>query len=292
MTADAPVVTTSPALPWGWRIASLVATAAAVVLLGVVIADWGWRWLGPKPPPPPAAPLVAENWTAAITAAPLFGRTAAPPSSAAGAPLALQGDIRLLGVFAERGGGGNALFRVAARPLLVQAGNEIVKDVTLVEVRPEGVKIRDRGELRELPLRPDAREAVSPPTVVAARNSPARNIGGAACALPAGYKGPVYRLNAELLTGIAARPENWQTVLAPVAGGGLAVREGSGFATMLGLKSGDRMTQANGIALAGIDDILVAFVKPLVASQSVRVAGTRDGKPAEWLFVNAGACPG
>ena len=52
------------------------------------------------------------------------------------------------------------------------------------------------------------------------------------------------------------------------------------------------MTQANGIALAGIDDVLVAVVKPLLASQPVRVAGTRDGKPAEWLFVNAGACPG
>jgi hypothetical protein len=37
--------------------------------------------------------------------------------------------------------------------------------------------------------------------------------------------------------------------------------------------------------------VLGAFVKPLIANQSVRVAGTRDGKPAEWLFVNAGACP-
>jgi len=74
--------------------------------------------------------------------------------------------------------------------------------------------------------------------------------------------------------------------------GGLAVRDGSGFAAMLGMKAGDRMAQANGIALAGVDDVLVAFVKPLVASQPVRVAGTRDGKPAQWLFLNAGACPG
>ena len=61
---------------------------------------------------------------------------------------------------------------------------------------------------------------------------------------------------------------------------------------MLGLKPGDRVAQANGIALAGIDDILVAFVKPLIASQPVHVAGIRDGKPAAWLFLNAGACPG
>jgi hypothetical protein len=52
------------------------------------------------------------------------------------------------------------------------------------------------------------------------------------------------------------------------------------------------MTQANGIALASVDDVLLALVKPLVANQPVRVAGTRDGKPAEWLFVNAGVCPG
>ena len=61
---------------------------------------------------------------------------------------------------------------------------------------------------------------------------------------------------------------------------------------MLGMRAGDRMTQANGIALASVDDVLLALVKPLVANQPVRVAGTRDGKPAEWLFVNAGACPG
>ena len=61
---------------------------------------------------------------------------------------------------------------------------------------------------------------------------------------------------------------------------------------MLGMKAGDRLAQANGIALKGVEDILVAFVKPLVASQPVHVAGLRDGKPASWLFVNAGACPG
>ena len=61
---------------------------------------------------------------------------------------------------------------------------------------------------------------------------------------------------------------------------------------MLGMKPGDSLVQANGIALKGIDDIVTAFVKPLVASQPVHVAGVRDGKPAAWVFVNAGACPG
>ncbi len=61
---------------------------------------------------------------------------------------------------------------------------------------------------------------------------------------------------------------------------------------MLGMKPGDRMAQANGIALRGVADLQTAFVNPLVASQSVHVTGLRDGKPAAWLFVNAGACPG
>jgi S1-C subfamily serine protease len=60
---------------------------------------------------------------------------------------------------------------------------------------------------------------------------------------------------------------------------------------MLGMKSGDRILQSNGIALVSIDDMVTAVVRPLVASQPVRVTGTRDGQPREWLFLNAGACP-
>jgi hypothetical protein len=271
-------------LPRGWRIASWLATAAGVLLLGYVIAFWGWRWLGPSPPlPSPLAPV--ERWTPAIVAAPLFGRAGAPQAVEAGAPTTLQGDARLLGVFAEAGGAGYALLRLPDRgPILVKAGADIANGVTLVEVRPSGVRIRDHGELRDIELRAPiaAVKAAAPP-----RGSGTR----LACAPPPGYKGPIYRLNAELLTGVASRPESWQALLTPVAGG-LAVRDGSGFATMLGMKTGDRMSQANGIALAGIDDVQVAFVKPLIASQPVRVGGIRDGKPAEWLFLNAGACPG
>jgi hypothetical protein len=98
-------------------------------------------------------------------------------------------------------------------------------------------------------------------------------------------------VNAELLTGIASQPDSWKALL--VAGsGGLAIRDDSGFSAMLGMRGGDRMTQANGIALTNVDDVLLALVKPLIASQPVRVAGTREGKPAEWLFVNAATCPG
>ncbi len=254
-----------------------------MLALGYVIAYWGWRWLGPVPAPRPrAAP--PERLAPAIVAVPLFGRAEGLVTSTPDAPpAALQGDTRLLGVFAGADGTGHALFRLAGRgPVLVRSGEEIAKDVTLLEVRPDGVRIRDRGETRDLALRTTA----APTT----RASPATREPSGACAVPAGYTGPVYRVNAELLTGIAARPNGWTTLLTPVPGG-LAVRDGTG-AAMLGMKPGDSLAQANGIALKGIDDVVVAFVKPLIASQPVHVAGVRNGKPAAWLFVNAGACPG
>jgi hypothetical protein len=227
--------------------------------------------------------VTPERWAPVIVASPLFGRTAATAPAAANEPAMLQGDTRLLGVFAASDGTGHALFRIGDRgPVLVRSGEEIARDVTLVEVRPDGVRIRDHGEVRALGLRANA---------TAPRAAAGRSGQGLACAAPPGYSGPVYRLNAELLTGIASRPDGWRALLVPVAGG-LAVRDGSAFASMLGMKAGDRMAHANGIALTGIDDVLAAFVKPLVASQPVHVAGIRDGKPAAWLFLNAGACPG
>ena len=47
-------------------------------------------------------------------------------------------------------GTGHALFRLGERgPVLVRSGEEIARDVTLVEVRPDGVRIRDHGEMRD-----------------------------------------------------------------------------------------------------------------------------------------------
>jgi len=287
VTADFARGDTAAGLPWGWRIASWIATAIGIGLLGYVIALWGWRWLGPTPVGV-APPVPPERWTPAIVAAPLFGHAGAPQAVDSSAPATLQGDARLLGVFAEANGAGYALFRLADRgPVLVKSGAEMASGVTLVEVRPSGVRIRDHGEARDIELRTASSAAGATPAKAAVPRVATR----VACTPPPGFKGPIFRLNAELLTGVASRPESWQALLMPVAGG-LAVRDGSGFATMLGMKTGDRMTQANGIALAGIDDVQVAFVKPLIASQPVRVAGIRDGKPSEWLFLNAGACPG
>ena len=288
MTVDFGKAVPAALTPFPWRIGAWIATLAALGALACVIAWWGWRWLGPEPAPPPRL-KTPDNLAPAIVAVPLFGRAGAPAAQPSDVPAALSGDTRLLGVFAEAGGTGYALFRLGSRgPVLVRSGEEIMKDVTLLEVRPDGIRIRDRGETRELALRTNAAAARAAATTrTAAQSRPS-----GACTPPAGYTGPVYRVNAELLTGIAARPEGWTAMLGPAPGGGLFVRDGSGAASMLGMKPGDSLAQANGIALRGIDDILVAFVKPLIASQQVLVAGIRDGKPAAWLFLNAGACPG
>jgi hypothetical protein len=171
--------------------------------------------------------------------------------------------------------------------VLAKSGQDIVDGVALDAVRPDGIRIRERGTLRDIPLRPGTALPAPGPRPSAAAGAAAPR---AACALPAGFSGPVYRLNAELLSGMAAQPQSWAALLAP-ANGALVVRDETGLAAMLGMKAGDRVTQANGIALAAVDDVLTAIVKPLAASQPVRLLGARDGKPREWLFLNAGACP-
>ena len=285
----------APRPRWPVRWAAGLATLAAATVLALVVAEWGWRWFGPAPAPVPSA-AAPETWSQAIAAAGLFGGAATASGAAPAAGTvevatagSATGDTRLLGVFSEPDGRGYALFRVAGRgPVLVKAGQEISPDVRLEAVLPDRIRIRDRGEVREMPLRLGApRPEVGParPAVASARQG-----ANAACRAPPDFKGGIYRVNAELLTGVAAQPDGWRAILVPGAGV-LEVRDQSGFAAMLGMKPGDRLAQANGIALASVEDVLAAVVKPLVASQPVRLAGTREGKPAEWLLLNAGACP-
>jgi S1-C subfamily serine protease len=98
------------------------------------------------------------------------------------------------------------------------------------------------------------------------------------------------RLNAELVAGMIAQPQAL-TAVVEAQGGTLAVRDEAGFAAMLGLRKGDRVTQANGIALRAPEDVVVAILRPLAANQPVRVSGMRGNDPQELLLVNAGACP-
>ena len=88
-----------------------------------------------------------------------------------------------------------------------------------------------------------------------------------------------------------AAPDSWKALVQP-GPGGLIVRDQSGFAGMMGLRNGDRVERANGITLALPEDIAGTVLRPLTRSQPVAVAGSRDGKPQQWLYLNAGACPG
>ncbi len=275
------VSTETPPPAWRWRASAIVASLAALALLALTLAHWGWTWFGP-PQPVFAAPAPETDLARRVADAHLFGSAGVMPGAAAPAG-ADSGDIRLLGVFAERDGKGYALLRAGTRAaVLVAAGQDIAPGVRVESVRPDGVSVVQGGVRRELALR--AQNAAERPSVATAA-------GTGPCATPPGFKGPVVRLNAELLGGMIDAPDAWKTLVAP-ASGALVVRDQSGFAGMLGLKNGDRVERANGIALALPDDIAATILRPLTRSQPVWLAGTRDGKPQQWLYLNAGSCPG
>ena len=269
------------------RITAGVATLVALAALCTVAAWWGWRAFGPRPVHiVPAAP--ADPVATILASGLLAGREPAAPVAAPkkdDASLA-AGDTRLIGIFAERDGHGWALFRLPSGAKLVASGQDIAQGANLVEVRPDGITIRDAGGERRVALRgePQAKSVAPAPgaTRVAARNP--------ACVPPAGFKGTVLRLNAELFQGIIAKPESWSALVIPESGA-LAVRDESGFVSMLAMKKGDRLREANGIALSTPDDVVSAVLRPLAAQQAVRVMGSRDGQPREWLLLNAGSCP-
>jgi hypothetical protein len=262
-----------------WKIAAVLAWLVALGLLALTIAHWGWKWLGPAPVTIPVT-IPDSDVTRRVADAKLFG--AAPAATPVGASASL-GDLRLLGVFALRDGSGYALFRTARGPLIVSTGQEIGAGLRLDAIRPDGVTLIDGGVRREIALRTPAMETrPAVPVAQSARTS--------ACAVPAGFTGPIVRLNAELLGGMTAAPDAWRALL-EAGPGALIVRDQSGFAGMLGLKNGDRVERANGIALAIPGDIASTVLQPLTKSQAVWVAGTRDGKPQQWLYLNAGACP-
>ncbi|HEV2977691.1 MAG TPA: type II secretion system protein N [Casimicrobiaceae bacterium] len=282
--SEAESYATAGVVPWRWRILSGAFLLVALALLALVLAHWGWRWFGPTPVS--IAPRVADgDFSRRIAEAHLFGATAAK-SVAASEPAAAAGDLRLLGVFAQRDGRGYALFRAGARgALFVAAGSEAAPGVRLESVQPGGVTLVEGGVRRAVVLRGAGQADKAQPAIATASSGKS-----AGCAAPAGFAGPVIRLNAELLSGMIGTPDTWKALLQPVAGG-LIVRDQSGFAGMMGLRNGDRVDHANGIALAIPDDIGATVLKPLTRSQPVWVSGMRDDKPQQWLYLNAGACP-
>ena len=263
------------------RAVATLANLVAFAALAAVLAYWGWRWFGPAPVHIPAAPVVDP--LAVFAVSPPFG-TGGGTAEPTAAPSVLAGDTRLLGVLSEAEGRGRALFRFSdGSARLVSAGEALPSGATLVSVRPDGVTIRDAGGERSIALRAQAPASTPASARAAAAMTPA------ACMLPAGYKGPVVRLNAELVQGLISQPESLRPIV-DTSDGALVIREEAGFATMLGMRKGDRIAQANGIALRSPDDVIVAVLRPLAASQPVRLVGTRGSEPREIVLLNASVC--
>ncbi len=265
-----------------WKVAGALAWLLAAAMLALVVAHWAWRWFGPAPVSIPVV-ISDADVLRRVADARLFG-VAAPLATVGSSTTGNVGDLRLLGVFALRDGGGYAVFRTARGPLIVSAGQDIAAGVKLDSIRPDGVTLVDAGVRREIALRAVA-AVEARPAVVATRGARP-----ASCAVPPGFSGPIVRLNAELLGGMTSTPDAWKAFL-EAGSGGLIVRDQSGFAGMLGLKNGDRIERANGVALAIPSDIALTVLQPLTKSQSVWVAGMREGKPQQWLYINTGACP-
>jgi len=266
-----------------WLVALL--TLVSATAFAIAAGYWVTQAAAPAPvhipasaPADPVAAILASGLMRAPGAAP-------PPVPIKDEPSLAAGDTRLVGVFAGRDGHGYALFRLASGPKLVGHGQEIAPGATLVSVRPDGITIRDAGGERRVALRGEPPPKATPATATAAKS--ARN---AACVPPAGFKGSILRLNAELFQGIIVKPESWSAMVVADQGA-IAVRDDSGFVAMLAMKKGDRLLQANGVPLSAPEDVIGAVLRPLASQQPVRVTGTRDGQPREWLLLNAGSCP-
>ncbi len=262
------------------RFAVVLAWLLALGLLALTLAHWGWKWFGPAAVSIPVT-IPDTDVARRVNDAKMFGVASSGVTPGASTPS--LGDLRLLGVFALRDGGGYALFRSARGPQIATSGQDIGAGVRLEAVRPDGVTLSDGGVRRDLALRAPASGSRAPGPLAQATRP-------AGCAVPAGFTGSIVRLNAELLGGMTDAPDAWKALL-ETAPGALVVRDQSGFAGMLGLKNGDRVERANGIPLVMPSDIAFTVLQPLTKSQAVWVAGTRDGKPQQWLFLNAGACP-
>jgi hypothetical protein len=266
-------------------LAATLLLAAAVVALASVVAYWGWRWLGPAPftPGSPVVDAPVER----LALYPPFGAGTGGDRAEAPVAAGLGSDARLLGVLAERDGGGRALFRMPdGTPRLVEAGSALDRETTLAAVRPDGVTLRDAAGERTILLRQPRAEPARP-----AGTARTQRTASAACAIPAGYKGPIVRINAELVQGLISQPEGLRAI-AEARDGALVIRDETGFAALVGMRKGDRVTQANGIALRAPEDVIIAVLRPLAASQVVRLSGMRGSEPRELYIVNAGTCPG
>ncbi|MCL2309905.1 MAG: hypothetical protein FWC42_06475 [Proteobacteria bacterium] len=280
-----------------------LAIVLGAVALAVAIAWWVWYALGPKPVR--ITPAAVESPATVLRATPLFGSV---PMAPAGKPgdVVLEGDLRLLGLIAENEGQGYAVFRIGQGVYIARAGDEVaaqpVGKATLVRIEPNAMVLRESsGAERRILLRAEEKSTgkngekreenpAAGKAVVGISAGASASASAGAC-VPTGFKGAVVRLNTELLQGASMQPEVFYALL-EAKGGGLAVRTDNGYAAMLGLRAGDVLQSANGIALTRAEDVGAAMLKPLVAGQNVLLKGKRGDQARELLLVNASVCRG
>lgn len=133
-------------------------TAAALALLGLVLAHWSWQWFAPRPEPR-AEPAAASVGGSIASAPRLFGEAPRKPSAAVPTGIA----ITLLGVAAAtEGRRGYAVVRLQGKDILaVEEGKDVAPGVRLAEVRPDHV-ILERGGVRETLAWPKGRATPVP----------------------------------------------------------------------------------------------------------------------------------
>lgn len=134
-----------------------LATLAALVLLGVVLAYWTWVWFAPRPEPR-AQPL-ADPVGRVASANLLFGAVQRNQNIAAPTGIA----IKLLGVVAASGRRrGYAVVQLEARQILaVHEGEDIAPGIRLAEVHADHV-ILERNGTRETLTWPEKKTVVPP----------------------------------------------------------------------------------------------------------------------------------
>lgn len=128
-----------------------LATAAALALLGLVLAYWTWAWLAPRSEPRAQALQTDAGAAATVRAAAgLFGSPKRDRNGAA--PMASA--VSLLGVVAASGNrSGYAVLRLDAKQTLaVHEGGDVEPGVRLAEVHARSVVLERNGVRETLAL--------------------------------------------------------------------------------------------------------------------------------------------
>jgi hypothetical protein len=270
-----------------------LAVVFGAVALAVAVAYWAWYAWGPKP----VHIIPAATEIAVLRAIPLFG-SAPAVSPGKSENIVLDGELRLLGLIAENEGQGYAVFRVGQGVYIARVGDNVAGQATLTRIEPNAITLREpSGAERRVVLRQEQKSSETSGEKIEVVTGKSSSVASSAAfslgseCVPVGFKGGVVRLNTELLQGALMQPETFYALL-EAKDGRLTVRADNGHAAMLGLRAGDVLQSANGIALTRAEDVSAAILKPLAAGQSVLLKGKRGEQARDLLVVNASECHG